>query len=68
MSMGKQVEVYFTIIDESARALLVTDGVHEVWLPKSQVSVSPVRGAGDSDVKVSMPSWLAQKTGIIEKK
>lgn len=67
MGTGQQVEVYFTAIDETSKALLVTDGQHKVWLPKSQISVQRIRGRNDSDMTVRMPLWLAKKTGMVEK-
>lgn len=62
----ERVELYFTAIDESEKGLKVTDGVHRIWLPKSQISITRIRGPQDSAVTVSMPMWLAKKTGCVE--
>lgn len=61
---GERVTVYMTAIDESDAAFRFTDGVHRVWLPKSQISVTRIRGPKDKDMTVSLPLWLAKKTGI----
>lgn len=66
-SMGaERIEVYFTAVDERPKALRVTDGTHTVWLPKSQISVTRLRGPRDPDMAVNLPVWLAKKTGILK--
>ena len=47
---------------ETEKAILVTDGEKEYWLPKSQVEVEP----GDRGlINVSMPRWLAEDKGLV---
>ena len=45
-------------------AYLVSDGIHEEWLPRSQVISMRRIGIGDDFVFV-IPYWLAKKKGII---
>ena len=63
----ERVELYFNAIDETDKGLLVSDGVHRIWLPKSQITFTRFKGPQDSAVTVSMPLWLAKKTGCVEK-
>jgi hypothetical protein len=62
----QHIELYFSAIDETDKGLRVSDGVHRVWLPKSQITVNRFRGPQKSAVIVSMPLWLAKKTGCVE--
>lgn len=55
------VDLAVEIRHETALAYLVYDGHRDVWLPKSQCEVSEERGAAI----VTLPEWLAQKTGLI---
>ena len=44
------------------RAILVTDGEEEYWLPWSQIEVEP----GDKGlINVKMPRWLAEEKGMV---
>lgn len=40
-------------------AFLVSDGLTEVWVPKSQCEFDP------SDDTLQIPRWLAEKSGLI---
>lgn len=55
---------------ETKLAILVSDDGAEksaVWLPKSQVEVSPAPGTGGSKnvVLVTLPEWLAIERGLV---
>lgn len=63
----ERIEMYFTMIDESPLALRVTDGRKRVWLPKSQISATRLRGPADPAMVVALPVWLAKKTGLIQR-
>ena len=67
MTRNQYIESYFNAIDETPKAILVSDGQHKVWLPKSQITVTRFRGPQASAVTVRLPIWLAKKTGIMGK-
>lgn len=43
-------------------AVLMTDGVNEFWLPKSQIEMEHLK---EHDYEVTVPLWLALKKGMI---
>jgi hypothetical protein len=55
-------EITVEIIRESDRAILVSDGDVQEWLPKSQCEYE---GEVGQTVVVSMPEWLATDKGLI---
>ncbi len=61
------MEIYLTAIEESPLALRVTNGKRRPWLPKSQIQVTRFRGPAHPQVLISLPVWLARKTGLMEK-
>ena len=65
--MTARIESYLKIIDDSTAALRVTDGKHRPWLAKSQIRVTRFRGPNHPDALISIPVWLAKKTGLLKK-
>lgn len=63
--MGARVEQYLTIIDEKPRSYRVSNGRVAPWLAKSVVSVNRFRGPNHPHAIVSIPVWLAKKTGLL---
>ena len=60
----RMVEVCVRIIRETDYAVLVGDGGKEVWLPKSQIEEN-VDGEEDECLTLTLPEWLALKSGLI---
>ncbi|MBF0232952.1 MAG: hypothetical protein HQK65_07925 [Desulfamplus sp.] len=58
------VEIYFTLEQQTEKAIKVTDGGNSFWLPKSQIKIKHVENAED-DVIVTMPEWLAIDKEIV---
>ena len=65
-SRTDRMQAYFKMLDESDLALRVTDGKKRVWLPKSQISVTSINGPNGPVMNISLPVWLAKKTGIMK--
>ncbi len=61
--MKSPVEIFMEIVvdDDKYKSILVTDGINEVWLPRSQIEIE-YRKDG---VQITLPEWLAIKTGIV---
>ena len=57
------VEFYAEIKWESPGAYLVTDGVDEFWIPKSQII--EMRKMKDGNCEFEIPHWLAREKGVI---
>ncbi len=55
------ISVEFTA--QTSKAILVTDGTTEAWLPLSQVEFE--RDPGGKTYTVSLPEWLAKDMGLI---
>jgi len=60
--------IWVEIVAVTDRALLVTDGNRECWLPKSKVDSD--RPAIDDlkkgdEVELFVPQWLAEKEGLV---
>ena len=49
--------------EEKMGAFLLTDGIHEWWVPKSQI-ISKYHVA-DNNYEFTIPEWLAIDKGII---
>ncbi len=61
------VEVSYT----TAKAYKVaTSQKSEVWLPKSQCSITPLSSSlkRNYDAYLTLPEWLAVKSGLMEKR
>jgi hypothetical protein len=50
-------DVEIEILQETDKAVRVTDGAVTVWLPKSQVEIA--------DGVATMPEWLAIEKGLV---
>lgn len=61
----RMVEIYVEIRGRAARAVLVSDGVSEVWLPTSLIDIDPARANKYSQTSITMPEWLAKEKGLI---
>lgn len=61
MGNKQWVESFWDLAAETAKAILVCDGAHRVWLPKKLIRWSQIEGG----VRVVMPEFLARKKGII---
>jgi hypothetical protein len=59
---SREVEFYGEIKHETDDAILVNDGVNEIWLPKSQIEIDYVN---ETDAQITLPEWLAIDKGII---
>jgi hypothetical protein len=53
------IELALTVKHQTEKAFLVTDGVNEVWLPKSQVEHH------EEDGIFVIPFWLARDKELI---
>lgn len=52
------------VLRETDKAFLLLIDGEEVWVPKSQVSDADKYEAGDTDVTVSVTTWLAEQKGL----
>lgn len=59
------IELYVEIRRETDRALLVFDGYHEVWLPKSMVEVRHEKPNAYRGAEIWLPGWFAVEKGLI---
>jgi hypothetical protein len=57
-----QVEFYSEIKREIEFAALAFDGINDIWLPKSQIEIKPMK---HPDVEITLPEWLAKEKEII---
>ena len=57
------IEIAVDVKARTDSALLVTDGVIEAWIPKSQIS--DYSGEEDSPETIFIPEWLALNKGLI---
>jgi hypothetical protein len=53
----REVQLDLLISHETDAAVLVSNGIIEVWLPKSQISIEYSRVGGLN--AITMPEWLA---------
>jgi len=60
---AKLCDIAVQVKHETDKAYLVSDGVKDVWLPKSQVELDDSQG--DEAAIVTMPEWLAKDKGLI---
>jgi hypothetical protein len=59
---NKSIEFYAEIKNETDKAVLVFDGVNEIWLPKSKIHIKKIKAP---DVEITLPAWLAKAKGLI---
>lgn len=58
MSKKELFDLAAKVKAETDKALLLTDGTKEVWVPKSQVE-------NNGDGTFTMPAWLAEEKGFV---
>ena len=64
VSSGKSdlVEVCVDLKHTTERAILVSDGTSEAWLPLAKIEYERNR---DGTITVTLPDWLANSKGLI---
>lgn len=64
---SNQIEFGGTVERETDKAFLVSDGINEMWIPKSQIIKARRIGGSAShhDFEFVLPEWLAKDKGII---
>lgn len=60
--MKNPVEIFVEIKRSTEMAVLVSDGVNEFWLPKSQIEIEHRK---DRHAEITLPEWLAIDKEII---
>lgn len=61
---GNFVELDLQREAETAKAILVSDGITKEWIPKSQLEDDP-ENLGNGLVRIIMPEWLAIDKGFV---
>lgn len=56
--LAGKVEVLGTIVQQTDKAVLLSDGTQQQWLPKSKIKIVEDKGGL---VEVTMPEWLAKE-------
>jgi len=59
----KTVEIFVEIKRRAQKAVLVSDGAVEVWLPLSLIDIEP--GNKYNQATITLPEWLAKEMGLI---
>jgi hypothetical protein len=59
----KTVEIFVEIKRRAQKAVLVSDGAVEVWLPLSLIDIEPGNKYNQADI--TLPEWLAKEKGLI---
>ena len=59
----KDVDIFAEIKRETPLAILVSDGIQDVWLPKSQVEYDAPNLYNQTEI--TLPEWLAKNKGLI---
>lgn len=60
----KTIEIFVEIKNETEKAFLLTDGVIEMWVPKSLIE-NYEEISGNECCNVEIPEWLAKEKGFI---
>ena len=64
-STGKKyIEFDLDLIAESEKAILVSDGITEVQIPKSQLE-DDYEDLSNGMIRIVIPEWLATEKGLI---
>lgn len=68
--MSRQLYTFtLTVQGSSPKALLVTDGIEEDWLPKSRVACLDEKSLDELEpgdvATIMVEEWLAKKKGLI---
>jgi len=63
MSDGDLIEIDVEVVAETPKAMLITDGKKEVWIPRSQIKdYSEESGKVTS---IFLTEWMATEKGLI---
>lgn len=62
-SDSQLITVTVDILRRTEKALLISDGDAQAWLPLSQIECEGE--PGDTDVDIEVPEWLAMEKGLI---
>lgn len=62
MSDRDEIDICVEFLKDSGRAIKVSGGCIEEWLPKSQIEYNGEEG---DTITVTMPNWLALEKGLI---
>lgn len=65
MASNDPVEFCGELKHETDGAYLVSDGINDIWLPKSQVKEFRQLNRKGIDYEFVIPEWLAMEKGII---
>ncbi len=60
-----EIAVRVMIDKPHLKGVLVTDGIIEAWLPKSQVKYL-TRWNNNKETTISIPEWLAREKGFLK--
>lgn len=63
MAKTEMIQFFGQFRNETTKAVLVNDGVENIWIPRSQIKT--MRQIRDSDYEFVIPYWLAKKKRII---
>jgi hypothetical protein len=58
------VDLDLTLMAQTDKAILVTDGKLEQWLPLSLIEWEPRSAVDPREVTVTLPQWLAEERGF----
>lgn len=61
----ESVWINVTVKAETAKAVLLTNGHREAWVPRSQVLDSEDDLQKAVVTKVELPLWMAEKAGLV---
>ncbi|MFA5408993.1 MAG: hypothetical protein WC343_09530 [Bacilli bacterium] len=61
----KTVEIFVEIKRRAQKAVLVSDGAVEVWLPLSLIDIEPGSLYKFKRATITLPEWLAKEKGLI---
>ncbi|MFZ4807508.1 MAG: hypothetical protein ACOYLQ_09645 [Hyphomicrobiaceae bacterium] len=67
MTTAEQIEIAVQIVRKTDHAVCVTDGIQEVWLPLSQITMTPAMEDRQRTglVIVTLPDWLAADKALL---
>lgn len=65
--MTREIEIACEVRRETAMALLIFDGVREVWIAKSQITDQCEENGlfGTKITSIFIPEWLATEKGLV---
>lgn len=60
--MKDSIEIFVEVKHETELGILVSDGLNQFWLPKSQIEIEYRK---DGHAEITLPQWLAEEKEII---